>query len=188
MLVSILVSFIFCIFTLFLAIGYANWRVGILKEAVAQAFDNLKEGMLKIINGEGVFEEDFKDALASAIHDTLKEVFEEPFEEINRIEKVPLMITIHTEQNNEMTAFDFSRWDNEKHSGIVGVSIYTKQKFPEKVATIIGESPFFYPDALLRYVREKDKGEDAAEWWIWDEESFFLFTIFEDGELFNDIE
>ena len=158
--VLIILATLFCI-------GYTNFKLKQMKDAINRAFKELQEGLLKIIeNGEGAFGDNFKEALTSAIHETIGQLFEEPYEELDRMENVPLMIDVVWEQKDPMVIFDFSKWDVKE----------MKEEEGEEYL------PFMYPDATLRYVRDKND-ENAIPYWIWDEQFFFMMALDEGFDL-----
>ena len=179
--VLIILAVLFCI-------GYTNYKLKQMKDAINRAFKELQEGLLKIIeNGEGAFGDNFKEALTSAIHETIGQLFEEPYEELDKMENVPLMIDVVWEQKDPMVIFDFSKWDAEEKKGVVGVTIYTAMEQPDSVKEMKEEEgeeclPFMYPDATLRYVRDKND-ENAIPYWIWDEQFFFMMALDEGFDL-----
>ena len=177
-----LVSIILIIFAILFCIGYINFKLKQMKIAINCAFKELQEGLLKIIEtGEGAFGDNFKEALTSAIHETIGELFEEPYEELERMEGIPLIIDVLWEQKDPMVVFDFSKWDPEMKKGAVGIKIHTAMEPPEDLKKMEEEedgerSPFMYPDATLRYVRDKNN-EDAIPYWIWDEQFYFMMAL-----------
>lgn len=179
--ILIILATLFCI-------GYTNFRLRQMKDAINYAFRELQEGLLKLIqDGEGAFGDNFKEALTSAIHETIGELFEEPFEELEKMENVPLIINILWEQKDPMVMFDFSKWDEEEKKGIIGITIYTAMEPPDSVKEMKEEEgeeclPFMYPDATLRYVRDKND-ENAIPYWIWDEQFFFMMALDEGFDL-----
>lgn len=179
--ILIILATLFCI-------GYTNFRLRQMKDAINHAFRELQEGLLKLIqDGEGAFGDNFKEALTSAIHETIGELFEEPFEELEKMENVPLMINILWEQKDPMVMFDFSKWNEEEKKGVVGITIYTAMEPPDSIKEMKEEEgeeflPFMYPDATLRYVRDKND-ENAIPYWIWDEQFFFMMALDEGFDL-----
>ena len=188
-LVSVLISFILIIFAILFCIGYTNFRVNHLTKEVNEGLTQIEEGLLKIINNEeSVFGDKFKNALAEAVHSGLEGLFDDPFDEIEKLEEVPLLIKINWEQKEPFVIFDFSEWKDEEKKGIIGVTIFTPFAQPENLKNFEDseeEMPFMYPDATLRYVRYKGD-ENGIPFWIWDEQLYFMMALQEGLDIEDD--
>lgn len=172
--------YIFAIILFLISFGYTWYKFNHLRFAVQKAFQDLQEGLLKIINtSDGLWGEDFQNTLKEAIHTAVEETFGLNWEVLDTMENVNLVLHIHWNSAQEMSMFDFSKWTGEKKTGaeMVGVEIWTKQNKPDDLES--EDISLVVPKATLFWVKNKDEETDDNAYWIWPEQNIFLEALHE---------